>query len=182
MNIHLEFPHDYKVELDHSLSGRESEPVFYFPGGSQEGGRDGVMVKIMPDHGKSWFGVFSGIGEGVYGWPDGKSLCVVAGHTAYLGQADDPHSWTIVMKDVLQTLQVPEMNLTIFVSYMNIAAYRANEIFWETERIGFGDDLKILDIKNGWAHGQYYDPTNRDKPIVDFQLDLEVGRLAPHQS
>lgn len=179
MNSFLIFPHDYEIELGLALSGRDPEKVFYFPGASQKGGKDGLLVKIRPKNGDAWFGIFAGGSGKVYSCPNEKELCVVAGDCVYMVLVDDPSSCITLMSHIEQVMPLPEHGLILFVGYLDIIAYASGGIRWHADHIGFGDGLTILDIKNGWIHGQFYDPTNQKKPLVDFDLDLESGRLAP---
>src|SRR5687767_14415310 len=74
----------------------------YYPGGTPEGGRDGLIVQVWPRTSVSWLGVF-GFGDfgskgknGLYTCPDPKTLCVVARGQGYTVRVDEPIKYEIM--------------------------------------------------------------------------------------
>src|SRR4051794_11982997 len=93
------FPHTYEVEQLNETPGVSSTPHFYYLGGKTTGGRDGVLVKILPQAGQAWLGTFgfSRVAptevSGVFTMPDPEQMCVVAKGQGYLVSANLPTNW-----------------------------------------------------------------------------------------
>ncbi|NQX52085.1 hypothetical protein HQN86_00515 [Pedobacter panaciterrae] len=56
MKIDLTFKSTYEIEV---LNGIGSEERHYYPKGQQDGGKGGLIIKIVPHFGKTWVGIFA---------------------------------------------------------------------------------------------------------------------------
>jgi hypothetical protein len=184
MEVNFEFKHNYDLDTNFELSGREKEKVFYFPG-AKEGGREGLQVKIMPKKADAWIGIFSsrfgyGSAMGVYSCPDEDKLCVVYFGTAYIGNVNDPKSWEeISVMPVKQVIPNVTNQLLLFVDDTKIAAYGKNGEVWKT---GLGwDDARVTEIKSDIILGQAYNPTSKNQ-IDHFQVNIKTGKYKKIES
>jgi hypothetical protein len=95
------FPHRYQADLLDELPGGNAIPTFYFPGVSQKGGPDGLLVSIRPNEAQPWLGIFAFGGYGpitvLSSTPDPDILLVVSRGAGYYIRADDPKAWTGIM-------------------------------------------------------------------------------------
>lgn len=179
MQINLEFKHNYDLDLDFELSGREKEKIFYFPG-AKEGGRGGLQVKIKPHKANAWIGIFSstfghGSAMGVYSCPDENQLCVVYFGTAYIGNVNDPKSWReISVWPVKQVILNVANNLLLFVDDTEITAFGEKGEVWRT-RVGW-DDAKVTETKSDVLIGQAYNPIDSKYPIDNFHVNIKTGK------
>lgn len=177
MKIDLGFSHDYEVEvLDELPSGRK---IYYYPGSSTQGGKDGVLVKITPLHGESWVGVFS-FGEitpkgvsGVYTLPNADKLCVVSRGAGYFVSANNPADWAEVKSiPVIDVRSVLSQGIVLFANYTELIAYDSSGVKWRTERLAF-DGFRIVGLTDNRLRGEYYDI--RSESEETFELDLLTG-------
>jgi len=137
------FAHDYRVEEVIELGmGSGLEKHFYFPSASEQGGRDGVLLRIIPVTGTSWVGTF-GFGSeipkaitGVYSCPDPESLCVIAKGEGYLVNVTEPTVWQeIDVYPILDIRVIGELELLVFADFTGIAAYGRNGHRWTTKNL-----------------------------------------------
>src|SRR2546425_2622421 len=95
------FPHSYECKRLKETS-RSALPHYYFPGASTQGGRDGLLVEVRPEHSQPWLGTFAfgqvtpnGV-SGIFTTPDPQRLCVVSKGEGYLVSATTPTEWEVV--------------------------------------------------------------------------------------
>jgi hypothetical protein len=167
--------------------GGSQNRMFWYPGASTVGGRDGVILSITPAEAPSWLGVFEaqqGSSSGVNGavaLPDRKTLGVLSNGAVYLVAADDPLRWDVplgggVMSD---PIIVHDLELVLFVEHTRVSAYGRNGPMWHTERLVW-DDLQFLRLDGDELQLKGFDAPRNE--IVSFSLDLLTGRSpdAPH--
>jgi hypothetical protein len=180
VQLDLTLHHKYEVELEIELPTglREGERRYYYPGASEEGGRDGLAVRVIPYEGLPWIGIFApGYPEartGVFSCPDGKSICVVSSGQAYIVRTDAPHKWEKAPAfPVWDVRVVLERNLLVLADFTILTAYGPEGLTWTTARLSW-DGLEITEISGDSIRGLAWDsPQGRN---VEFVVDLQSGR------
>jgi hypothetical protein len=183
LEIDLSFPYSYEIQEigEFPGTGKFRDPVIYFspPAESREGG---LWLKVKPESGKSWIGVFRfGYSSPpafsrVVSSPDPDRLCVLANGAAYVVKSNDPERWEqIPIIPVLDVRQLPEAGLLVFSDFTHLAAYRNNKLAWQSARVCW-DELKIVKITSEVIEGVGYDPTNSITHERPFSVDLRTGR------
>jgi hypothetical protein len=158
--------------------GRDAVRRIYFPGGSSEGGHDGLLVRVRPQQGNPWMGVFAfGFGSkfptGVFTCPDSLSLCVVAAGSGYIVRVDSPESGEPVRcAPVTDIRPMEERQLLLFADFTRLVAYGRNGVAWRIPRLSW-DGLKITAVGRdssvvGW------DAVNSRE--VEFVVESSTGR------
>jgi hypothetical protein len=180
-DINLTFPHDYEVEVLAELpSGQDGAKTFYFPGGKESGGHDGVMAKIIPGgNDKPWFGLFS-FGErkgkrinGIFSCPERNKLCVVAAGRGYIVSANSPGSTNEVPAlPITDVRLVLENGLLLFADFTKIIALGRSGLAWKSHRLSW-DGVQISGVDSNCVWGQGWDPTSSS--FTEFKLDLQDG-------
>lgn len=181
-DVNLTFPHDYEVEFPTELpSGQGGARSFYFPGGRQNGGHDGVLVKVAPSGNDTpWFGTFS-FGEpqgvkinSVFSCPERDKLCVVAAGRGYIVSANSPaKTYEIPALPITDVRVVLEKGLLLFADFTKIVAIGKGGLAWKSGRLSW-DGVQISGINSSYVWGKGWD-ASRSGPI-EFNLDLKNGR------
>jgi len=180
--IDLTFPHQYEVEEVHDLPSRPSTiKHVYFPGGSENGGRDGLLLRMVPTDGagEAWLGTFaagsftSGV-TGIYACPDPDSIAVVLDGEGYYVSASNPAAWEeIKVAPIVEVRIIVDPQMLLLVDYTRISAYGEQGHIWTTERLSW-DGLRITETNDQWIRGIAWDsPQQRD---VEFIVDIQTGR------
>jgi hypothetical protein len=94
------FERRYEYELLEEGPARGSSRHFYYPGASNVGGSDGLLIRVQPQVGDSWIGTFAfgrvmkkrGLSR-VFATPNPDVMCVVANSEGYVVSASDPQTW-----------------------------------------------------------------------------------------
>ncbi len=179
--VELTFAHDYEIELAEELPpGPGRVKQIYFPGGSERGGRDGILLEVIPTGAAPWIGIFarrrihSEDCSGVYSCPDRRTFCVVSDGRCYIVQADDPAVWEeIPCQPIVQVVLSTEAGLILFVDYTHLVAHGAHGLAWETKRLSW-DGLEILTVTRELIQGVAWDPVE-DREL-EFLVDPRTGR------
>lgn len=178
MKIDLGFSHNYEVEaLEELPSGKK---IYYYPGASTQGGKDGLLIEVTPLQGESWVGVFAfgdltpkGV-SGVYTLPNSDKLCVVSRGAGYFVSANNPTKWDKVKSiPVMDVRLVLSQGLIVFANYTELIAYNSSGMKWETKRLAF-DSFKIVELTDNYLKGEYYDIRSEAKET--FEVDLVTGK------
>jgi hypothetical protein len=180
--FHLAFPHDYEVEIPAELpAGRNGAKTFYFPGGKEDGGHDGVLVKIVPNgSAKPWFGIFS-FGErkqinGVFSCPEKNRLCVVAAGRGYVVSASSPASvYEVPAVPITDVRPALERGLLLFADFTKIVALGNHGLAWQSEKLSW-DGVQIAGIDSNYIWGKGWNPVRAS--FTDFKLDLQNGQVS----
>jgi hypothetical protein len=176
----LTFPHQYEVEESQELPSRPSTMKhLYFPGGSDKGGQDGLLIKITPHVGEPWLGTFAfgsfqnGV-TGVYSCPDEESVCVISAGEGYIVRADDPVVWKeIGTCPILNVRIVASKELLLFADFTRITAYGRRGHVWTTGSLSW-DGIEIVNLTPEYIQGLAWDSPQQRK--VEFVVDVETGR------
>ena len=180
--INLTFEHTYAVEEIQDLPGSSPARVHYLPSGSEISGHDGICLKISPRTGAPWIGMFafninrnSEAPSGVFGCPDGETLCVVSQGTGYMVCASDPTKCDIVpASPVLGVCALKHARLLVFWDCTTIAAWGPAGFAWKTERL-CADELRIEEITSSSVKGSGWDPVTNGRS--SFEVELQTGRI-----
>ena len=178
MTVETTFGSKYHLEVGQDLGARAN--VFYFPGATQESGKDGVLVKVLNTKGKTWTGMFAfgtlspkGV-TGVYQLPDESRFCVVAKGTAYVVSAVDPTDWEEVpLVPILDVRCSESYKLLLFANDTELCAYGRDGLRWKTDRLSW-HDLRIKEVNETEAVAEYWDI--RDEAVREVRVKLENGR------
>jgi hypothetical protein len=185
INYLPEFPRRYDAEVLDELPAAHALR-FYYPGASQRGGRDGLLVAVRPEIGEEWLGVFAfgSIGRAdpiLSSTPNKSTLCVVASAEGYLVRADDPKTWsTVPIIQITDFRPIPERQMIVMASYTHLAALGADGLLWRTDQISW-DGITITNIGEGYIEGKGWDPTTSVRPTfrVDLQTSHHEGGSSP---
>ncbi len=184
LDADLAFPHSYAVEEFGELPGTGilPFPVVYIPPPKARPEHNGLWLKITPETGKSWIGVFAfGYSSPpafsrVGGTLDPNRMCVVSNGAAYIVKADEPAVWEQVpIVPVLDVRSLPKHRLLVFSDFTRLAAYGINGLAWRSPRVCW-DELKILKVTRDTIEGTGYDPTNSISSEMHFVVDVRTGR------
>jgi hypothetical protein len=177
MKIDFGFSHNYEVEV---LGELPSKKIYYYPGASTQGGKDGLLIEVTPLQGESWVGVFAygdltpkGI-SGVYTLPNPDKFCVVSRGSGYFVSAYNPTDWDIVKSiPVIDVRSVSSQDIILFANYTELIAYNSLGVKWQTKRLAF-DSFKIVELTDSYLKGEYYDIRSESKET--FEVDLLTGK------
>ncbi len=150
--------------------------VHYFPEGSTDGGRDGVLVDIVGASGE-WTGIFafgdcpSGI-TGVYSCPDRTRLLIVSRGQGFYLSPDRVKSELVPLDPVLDVCAAMDAGLLIMHDFTHFVAYGDVGIAWETPDLSW-DGISSVELHGDVLRGKGWDaPTGKD---VDFEIELATG-------
>lgn len=178
MQFDASFPADYECEILEQLPNRVS-PKWYFPGGTELGGRDGLIVSVQPHDGDEWLGIFargeiSRLGaNAVLSMPHPRQLCVVARGQGCIVEITSPREIeTISMEPILGVLPAPAAGLVLMHDFSRVRAYGHDGLAWSTPALSW-DGIQIREVTRREVHGTAWDsPNDRDVPFV---IDLATG-------
>lgn len=178
--FHLDesFPRTYECEHLQETPANIDQ-IFYYPGGSTVGGRDGHIIRVMPYEGDSWVGIFAygalspNGANGLYTLPDPARLCVVAQGQGYVVQANAPASYeTVEAQPILDVRPIVEREIIVFATFTDLVAYGKAGQLWRTERLAW-EELKITEVTADHIRGKVWDP--QTESYVDFTIDPATG-------
>jgi hypothetical protein len=178
MEFDARFPALYDCEVLDELPNRAS-PRWYFPGGTQLGGRSGLIVGIQPDVGDEWVGVFAfgdvsmrGV-NAVLSMPNSRQLCVVSRGAGYIVDAVSAREIeAISMTPIFAVVPVPAKALVLMHDFSRVRAYGRDGLAWSTPAISW-DGIEILEVTDTALRGTAWDsPNNKHVP---FAIDLATG-------
>jgi hypothetical protein len=142
------FPRRWEAVHERNVPGRVTT-VVYYPGARRDGGSDGVWLRITPESGEQWTGVFSsdnlpGRLNVVASWPNAQQLFVAAGGAPYLVDTRDPDAWSRVDRPSIRRLH-PVGELALLLDDDVLAAYDADGLAWESDALQGAQWLGVLD-------------------------------------
>lgn len=160
-------------------SGSGDTRRFYYPGAKLTGGKDGLIVRVVPVNGQEWVGVFATGDEfgtllnGVFTCPDEDMICVVSGGIGYLVHASTPEwSSEVPVAPITRVLQMPESDILVVASFTDLSAWGRDGLRWRTKRLVW-DELRVTAYDNRRLSGIGFDPTQSEP--VRFSVDLRTG-------
>ena len=148
-----------------------SLPVWYFPEGSTDGGRDGVLVDIVGASGE-WIGIFAfgdvGV-SGIYSCPDKTRLLVVSRGQGFYVSADEVRSEAVPLEPVLDVCAARDAGLLIMHDFTRFVAYGDGGLAWETQDVSW-DGISSVEVDGAVLRGTGWKGKN-----VDFEIELATG-------
>lgn len=153
---------------------------YYFPSGSRAAGKDGLIVKFMPNSGESWIGTFAwgtpttkGVSTGIFTSPSPEKVCVVSCGNAVIVEVGNPGNFEEVSAfPVMAVVPVPAREILIFSSQTKLYAYGTSGLVWESNRLAW-DEIKITCVDGDILKGTVWDLQSEED--VPFQVNLETG-------
>jgi hypothetical protein len=172
------FAHSYECERL-SETPRTAPPHYYFPGASTQGGRDGILVEVRPEHGQPWLGTFAfgqiapkGV-SGIFTTPDPQRLCVVSKGEGYFVSATTPTAWEAIRATpIIHVRSIGAQGIIVFASFTELVAYGSAGMKWRTKRLTW-DNLKIVEVTDAFIKGEFWDI--RSEATANFVVDLATG-------
>jgi len=169
--------YDYKELFE--VSSPASLSHYFYPGASQIGGHDGMLVEVYPDEYAAWQGTFAfgkvipnGL-SGVFAMPNPQQICVVSRGSGYLVSVINPTSWECIDAiPVIGVYPVLAQGIVVFASFTNLVAYGLEGVKWRTERLTW-DGMKITELTDRFIKGEFWDL--RNESTAEFIVDLATG-------
>jgi hypothetical protein len=163
------------------LPGAHSSRIFWYPGASSLGGRDGVLLGIEPAGGDPWIGIFGSSllasprgATCAVALPDRATLAVLSKGAAYRVSAHDPLEWDeISVGGTAKPVVIEPLELVLFVEHADISAYGRAGLEWKSDRLVW-DGLEVGDVDGFTLRARGFD-ASQDR-IVSFTLDLRTGK------
>ena len=190
MDFVSSFESDYQVEEVLASSSRDSElRRFYFPGASTVGGRDGVMMRVIPASTEPWIGCFaSGLLQKstltrVFSCPNPNEICVVSSGAGYFVRTDDPLQWqTIRSIPVVDVRAVTAKAMLIFADFTKLVSYGGEGLRWESARLS-SDGIQIVDVTSERLNLIVWDAARQQniRAVVDVDNGLVLSRHPIHE-
>lgn len=176
----FKFAHRYEVELLNELPGDLTGiEHLYFPGASNEGGRDGLLLEVSAPNRSPWLGTFafgypSSVAANVIAsCPNENSLAVISSGLGVIVDARNPLVWEEAKGfPVIDVKAVVERSLLLFVDFTMISAYGAQGWIWTTARLST-DELKIKQITPEYALVSGWNAERQQE--VSFRVYLDSG-------
>ncbi len=150
------------------------EPLWFPATGRRSA--DGLVIRVAPEVGPAWTGVFGGGGgsmSGVLGTPRAGSLLVVSRGDGCMVPADDPRAFERVPLPVVEVHAAHGHGLLLLVSWTGVLAYGEDGLRWTSKRIA-DDGVSITGIAGGRAEGRAWSSPRQE--WAPFSLDLATGR------
>lgn len=178
MEFDKKFAADYHCEILEELPNRAARQ-YYFPGGTELGGRGGVMVSVQPHDGEEWLGIFA-VGNlsrrgsnAVLSMPHPQQLCVVSRGQGYIVEVTSAREVEVIsMEPILGVVPAPASGLLVMHDFSRVRAYGRDGRAWSTPSISW-DGIQFLEVTERALHGTAWDsPNNRHVPFV---IDLATG-------
>lgn len=177
----LDFDHDYDLEVKDFLptNGRR----IYFPSGSSEGGRDGLIVCFSRNGEELWTGIFSGSYESpgvvtaVISCPDANAVCVVVGGCGYYMQVDRPEDFFSLSLSPILGLYVvnrPVCRTLVGHDYTKFIAIDGQGPAWTSEQVSVNGIRNVKIVGTG-IRGIGWDPSGEEENR--FEIDISSGRV-----
>ena len=176
--IHLPPTSLTRAEVLDTVPGNVSR--YYFPGANVDGGRDGLIVRVM-SAAYDWVGVF-GFGyrsppaiSAVLGIAGSDVLYIVAAGQAYRVAPRSPESCeTIPCVPITRASTASASRLAIFVDFTRICAYDAWGLKWTTERIS-SDGISVAAVDDDSFCGTAWDAATQR--TLNFRVTLADGQV-----
>lgn len=174
--IELAFPHEYEVEV---LTEAVNERPVRIPASPEE--VESVLVRVTPAGLPPWVGSFArgfatdDLVSGVYAWPDGVSLAVVAAGYGYVFKAaEGGRNWVRLQPmPITDVRTMPEHKLIVFADFTHMFAFGAEKSAWKSERLSW-DGVTITQVATNHIFGLAWDAM-QDKE-VEFVIDVRTGQ------
>ena len=178
VDVELRFPCIFECKVLEELRGGTPDGLHDFPA-HLTSGQDGVLLRVLPQHGTAWSGRFAFGKTGYSGcsmvssMPDPDMICVVARGAGYVVSASDPGCWSLVeLTPVMDVRAATAAGVLVFASHTDLVAYGENGVKWGTKRVAWSG-LKVVMIGDQVLAGEYWDL--REEATRRFEVDLATG-------
>ena len=187
MEILLQFEHRYQVEQIRETSGLPggTRKLFY-PGASEVGGRDGILLRIVSITGDAWVGSFAPGHPGhnfinrVMSCPNPNEVCVIFSGSGYIVQVDNPSNWKSVRAiPVCDARAILDKQLLVLCDFTKLVAYGAEGLKWESPKVS-SDGIQIVDATDGRLSLIAWDAAQQAK--IRVSVSLEDGSILNRSS
>lgn len=182
VEILRDFESEYHVDQIWETTGSQSEMrKLFYPGASELGGKDGLLIRVVPSAGEPWIGSFAPGPRShesksqVMSCPNPNELCVVSSGAGYIVRADDPSNWTSVRAiPVCDARSIPGDRLLVLSDFTKFVAYGENGLQWESPSVS-SDGIEIVNIANGRLDLIAWDAAEQKRARIT--LNLENGSI-----
>jgi hypothetical protein len=181
LNSELLFPHSYELREPPKLpgSGARDLPVHYFPPPPFRSEQDGVWVRVSPDAGEEWIGVFAeGYGNPgvtkILSTPNPNRVCIISRGGAYVVNAFSPTEWErLPFLPITYACSIPERRFLLFATFSSLIAWN-DGVLWQSHLAV--DGLTVTNVSPNRIEGYGYDPAlGADDPfLVDSSTGAEL--------
>lgn len=176
--MHATFAHAYVCERL-TETPQTAQEHFFYPGASTKGGRDGILVEVRPECGRTWFGTFAfgqvtpkGI-SGIFTTPNPERLCVVSQGAGYFVSATKPTEWEAIRATpIIDVRPIRAQGIIVFANFTELVAYGPTGMKWRTKRLTW-DSLKITEVTDAFIKGEFWDI--QSEATANFVVDLASG-------
>lgn len=176
--IDLSLPHHYDVRFAELPSGNTERRVHYYPGGGTDGGRDGMLIEVMPRHGASWLAMIADgyasplACSGLFASPHADRICVVAAGRAIEIGTTDPTLWTeLPVFPVTHVVVAPTLRALVLCDFGCVTAWGADGPLWKAD-LSPADGVVAMRLDGNVLRGV----RSISHEDADFTLDLRTGR------
>lgn len=143
--------------------------------------RGALLLIVRPAEGGSYL-VTCALGfvdpslpTGVWGCPDAKEICAVAGGYGYVARASAPGECTMIsLKPVVEVIPVVAAEVLLFVGFHRIVAWGRGGLAWETGRLSW-EGVRVTGVEGGEVVGFGWDLMKDVE--VEFRVDLVTGMV-----
>lgn len=142
------------------------------------------MFEVIPRDGEPWVGDFEcgpGGTSGLYATPCADELCIVLEGQGFWIPVLNPAAFELIRSIPIKEVHaVPKGSMLVFVDFTRLAAYGANGLLWQTERLSW-DGLEIIQVDEDVIRGLAWDsPTDQKVPFtVDTRSGTSEGGSSP---
>lgn len=151
--------------------------VYYYPGASTAGGRDGIIVFFESNPGIKWQGIFA-FGDvskngvtGVFNLSGSDKYYVISRGAGYVVSLNNPLDCEEIDSiPILDVRVLDDLQIIIFADYTGLVVYNSEGIAWRNDHL-VHDGFKIIGIENSILTGECLD-TN-----TIFQVDLSMFKV-----
>lgn len=173
------FPAAYDVQLLDEFPATGEGRVLYVPPPGTRGGRDGMPVRITPDNGAPWIGIFAFAttdGSGyrqIASCPHPDQLCVVAGGAAYVVNVRETSTWwEVTPLYVGDVRQVVDRRILLFADSVSLLAWGENGLLWKTTPLAM-DRVAIDEVGRDFVSGRGWDASIPG--YIQYRVRLDDG-------
>lgn len=165
------------------ITDKAPEPgstMFHFGGkGSRSAGRE-TIVRVWPNDGEPWFGVFpSGRDRrpdatGLHVWPSKRKLFVVASGSGFMVDINNPDSWNPSPLSPITDFHSEGIDGLFAISdNLRVAAFAEGRLLWKSAQISW-NGVRNLQVAEASITGEAWD--DLWGAWVSFIIDVETGK------
>jgi len=141
--------------------------------------RGALLVEVHPAGGGTFLATcalgFSdpAMPSGVFGCPNPREMCAVAGGYAYIVDTVSPERSThVALKPVAEVLTLAAQRLLVFVGFHAMVAWGVGGMAWQTGRLSW-EGVRVTGVEGDQLRGFGWDLMSDRE--VEFSVDLKTG-------